>query len=181
MEVGEKTQLVQGERLRPELRWTHLTPLEHAIMGSSVEVRKNGEAAILNSEQIIAQEEGFLFTPLGITTKEKDINAILAEREGKYLEGYFAIFASPEMWEGGYTQRIYLANMGADGKIKAVFRAQLIRSNGTIVEDEDVVNRLLQVTQLKENFQMVKDASSNRFLVFAKVKSKPEQPVAELV
>ncbi|MBI2190309.1 MAG: hypothetical protein HYY87_00595 [Candidatus Levybacteria bacterium] len=174
--VAESGQIPTGERLRPELNFTHLTPLEHALMGSSVDVMENGESRLISGEKILNSDDTFLLLPLGVTADGMDPVQILREREGKYIEGHFAIFHSRQMDRGGYHERIWLpTELQKDGTIKPVFRIQLITSRGEVVEEEDLnIDDLLKVTRRREYFELGREGAPEgmRLLYFRKAKPK---------
>lgn len=178
METIEQPSILQGERLPSELNTTHLTPLEHALIGSSIYVKRNGETELLNPEQILEKEEDFMLRIIGANLEPINSDQALKERKGKYLQGYFTIFHSSLMLKGGYEQRLWLpTELGEDGTIEPVFKVQLIQSDGEVIKDTEVVDRLLRVTQLQEYFRLEQDSLGNKILVFTRVKPS-EQPIA---
>lgn len=155
-EVAEpikETQVHEGERMPLDLYQTHLTPLEHAIIGSSVEAADG--SGLISGEEILKQADNFLFRPLRIINGEEELMQILKERRGKYIEGYISMLHSREMLEEGCKQRIWLpTEVQEDGTIRPRFRVQLIGSNGEVVEDEARIKKILKITRRREYFTL---------------------------
>lgn len=170
----ESGQILTGERLVPNWNLTHLTPLEHAIMGSSVYMVEDSENELISGEGILAREDGFILRPLGVTQRGMDIAQVLRDREGKFIEGYFPTFHSSAMVKGGYHERIWLpTEVQEDGTIRPRFRVQLIGSNGEVVEDEALIGKILKITRRREYFTLSHgEHSGERIIEFKKPTSK---------
>lgn len=169
--TAEGGQTFQPERLSSNL-YSNLSPVELALMGSSVRVRVGKRTRLLTGAELLEQDKDFLLRPQSLTKGKRSLDLIIRERQRKYIEGYFTLFASPAMWKGGYTQRIYLADLGEDGKIKPEFRVELVRSSGEIVKGQTTINRLLKITQLQKFFRIEQGFSGERTLMFTKAESK---------
>lgn len=179
-EVMEATveggQIFRSERLSPN-SYSNLSPVELALMGSSIGVRVGKRTRLLTGAELLEQDKDFLLRPQSLAKGNRPLDLIIRERQGKYIEGYFTLFASPAMWKGGYTQRIYLADLEEDGKIKPEFRVELVRSSGEVVKSQTRINRLLKITQLPKFFRIEQGLSGERTLVFTKAESKVRESV----
>lgn len=153
-EFRGETIVSEGRKLEPDFYLTALTPLEHAMIGSSIEVA--GEN--LSPSEIIKKNQEFLLQPLGLRASNKD--SISKERENRFLEGYLPIFSpnSPLLKEG-YIHRLRLPEIEEGGQIDPNFVIQLLKYNPTtrkyeLVKDQEVFRGLEIVPQYENLFSL---------------------------
>ncbi len=117
--------------LEPDLKFTHLTPLEHALFGSSIQV----EGLTLNTAAILFRGPEFFLHPLGTLGSEPlDLVTVARGRHLKSLDG-IEIF---EKYLKDYTSRLELPNIYPDGLIEPFLPFQLInrQTNKAVAADE---------------------------------------------
>lgn len=135
---GEQHKL-EGSLLESNLQSTHLTPIEHAIIGSSIEV----DGKFLNSSEILQRGPSFFLSPLGLNNIGAE--QIRKKREAKFLEGMTFQAVIPKdvrsFFRSGHYLRLWLPNLDKDGKSAPRFRIQIIRDNPQTGVSEVIKNK----------------------------------------
>ncbi len=158
---GDQSALISRE-LPSGQYGTHLSPLEHAIFGSTVTV--NGE--LLNIESVLEDGDDLSLMPLGI--RERSVDQIKGERKGAYLDGYFSVFEPDRVLiMGDYMHRLWLPELDEKGRIKPKFSVQLLAFNSNTGKyepagsvGEDIASKVEVEEGMQKHFSLDKQQLS---------------------
>lgn len=163
MEAVEVARGVTRRQLDPRLFPTHLTPLEEKLfLGGSIH-REGTEGELMSDEEIFQSDKVIRIHPTGGYSVER----IARERKGKFIKGYFPIFYS--------IARVFLPEVH-EGRIKPVFRIQLITDEGRVVRGRDISDAVTNglPPDYQRYFQLRIDETSGELLLEKVLEREPQ-------